>query len=109
MHQVEKKYSALHVTVQDYRDVLNKSKVFYKLYDDAELWVNQKTENIRHLNHERNDFKNGKKDSIVEIELILKQIDQNIDESNNFSETKVKKLSEIAAQIEGMTMINVWF
>ena len=99
--QVETKISSLNVHVQDYRDQLEFANGFYKLYEEVELWLHQKTQQIKHINTTISEFKTGLKSNVKEIELVLSQIDENIDEQKNFNDTKIKKLSEIAVKIQG--------
>jgi hypothetical protein len=99
----------LHVTVQDYRDLLGTSNEFYKLYEEVELWLHQKVQQIKHMNNVISEYKTGLKDNIKEVELSIHQIDQNIDENQSFNDTKVKKLSEIALLIQGkLIFLFVW-
>jgi succinate dehydrogenase/fumarate reductase-like Fe-S protein len=100
IQQVEKKITSLQVIVQDYRDLLINANVFYKLYEEVELWLNEKTQQIKHINTTISEFKTGLKNNVKEIELVLNQIDENIEDNQKFNNSKIKKLSEISVKIQ---------
>jgi hypothetical protein len=100
IQQVEKKITSLQVIVQDYRDLLINANVFYKLYEEVELWLNEKTQQIKHISTTISEFKTGLKNNVKEIELVLNQIDENIEDNQKFNNSKIKKLSEISVKIQ---------
>ena len=100
IQQVEKKITSLQVIVQDYRDFLINANVFYKLYEEVELWLNEKTQQIKHINTTISEFKTGLKNNVKEVELVLNQIDENIEDNQKFNNSKIKKLSEISVKIQ---------
>ena len=88
------------MNIQDYRDLLVNMNVFYKLYEEVELWLHEKTQQIKHINTTISEFKTGFKNNVKEIELVLNQIDENIEENKKFSNSKIKKLSEISVKTQ---------
>ncbi len=93
---IDKKWSTLHTCVKDYRDVLSNTNQFYKLVEEVEVWTEQKVETIRRLISNKKSCQNVK-----EAEVLDAQIDQNINEANQFKENKIKHLSHLAVKIYG--------
>lgn len=103
---IEKKWSSLHVTVNDYKDSLDRLGAYYKLFEEVELWLSQKSQLIKQLNTYKTELKYDIKNSdeinnsLKRVDLILTQVDDAIDECKHVEE-KAKQLSEIAVQITG--------
>lgn len=97
LSQIEKKWSTLHVFVKDYRDMLNKKSAFCKLYDEVDCWLQKRTQVINKFSICKTECRDLK-----EVERILVQIDQNIDDMNYFSDTKIKHLTQVALEINGI-------
>ena len=70
-----------------------------------ELWISEKSQQINQINITISEFKNGLKNNVKEIEFVLSQVDHNIDEFKRLSDSKIKKLSEIAVQIQGKPLV----
>jgi hypothetical protein len=94
--QIDKKWSSLHSSMKDYRDLLAKANAFHKLYEEIELWTNQKKQAIHRLVISRNEFQD-----IKEVEHVLTQIETSIQDVRKFTDTKVKYLTQLAVQIYG--------
>lgn len=97
--EVEKKWSRLHVCLKDYRDALSRRSVFTKLYDEVESWIEQKCQIINRLIKVKSEFHD-----LIEIDKILNQINQHVDEVHVFCEPKLKYLSQLAVEINGLTI-----
>lgn len=93
---VEKKWSSLHLHVKEYRDVLAKANAFHKLYEEIDIWTNHKTQVMESLIVKKTECT-----ELKEIELILHQVRQILEEVKQFSETKVKYLTQLAVQLYG--------
>jgi uncharacterized coiled-coil DUF342 family protein len=100
LSQVDKKWSSLHVWVKDYRDALTKRSTFAKLYEEVDYWIQQKNQIINRIVTTKNECK-----ELKEVEFVLSQINQNIDEVQQYNEGKVKHLSQLAVEINGIIKI----
>lgn len=100
LSQVDKKWSSLHVWVKDYRDALTKRSTFAKLYEEVDYWIQQKNQIINRIVTTKNECK-----ELKEVEIVLSQINQNIDEVQQYNEGKVKHLSQLAVEINGIIKI----
>ncbi len=91
----------MHVTVKDYREILSKLSSYFKLNEEVELWISQKIQIANRLVICKNECKD-----IKELEFIQSQTDLNINEINQYGETKVKYLTELGIKIYGNNHIN---
>jgi len=97
LNQVDIKWSMLHSSVKDYRDALANSNSFCKLYEEIELWIQQKTQVIEKLyTSSKSEFVD-----VREIEFLITQLNRNIDDIRQFNDTKIKHLTQLSVQVYG--------
>ena len=102
--QIDTKWSSLHVCVKDFRDALANSNSFCKLYEEIELWTNQKTQIIEKL------YVSIKSEcvDVRELEFLIAQINRNIDDIKQFNETKIKHLTQLSVQLYGSFFLQIF-
>jgi hypothetical protein len=79
------------------RDALANSNSFCKLYEEIELWIQQKTQVIEKLyTSSKSEFVD-----VREIEFLITQLNRNIDDIRQFNDTKIKHLTQLSVQVYG--------
>jgi CHASE3 domain sensor protein len=97
INQIDKKWSTLHVCVKDYRDQLANTSTLHKISDDAETWLQQKTEEVDNTNNKiQIDISDANKKS-----TLVNQINQHLNEAKQFNDTKIKYLTQLAIKVYG--------
>jgi len=99
--EIEKNWLNLQLSVKNYREFLSKLSTYSKLNEEIELWISQKIQITNEL-----IISNKECIEINELEFINNKIDQNINEINQYCDTKVKYLTDLAIKIYGIFFIN---
>jgi hypothetical protein len=98
--EIEKNWLNLQLSVKNYREFLSKLSTYSKLNEEIELWISQKIQITNEL-----IISNKECIEINELEFINNKIDQNINEINQYCDTKVKYLTDLAIKIYGIFLL----
>jgi hypothetical protein len=105
--KIEKKWTTLTSKVNDYKQLLDELIAFYKQLDDFKYWIDRKYELVERFKKTRDFYSSGKSEDMREIDFALTEIKNSFDENNDAKE-KLKKLSQIAVQINGKLNM-IWY
>ena len=98
---IDTKWSSLNTFMNSYKVLLGKLVEFRKLFDEIDFLAAQKIQRIRQFEDKLGLFIESTKNDSNEINLILRQIEDAIDEFNRLNKDKIKNLTELALEIYG--------